>query len=276
MKYPRKSARAIALSVKPVATGVLVCGLFAASLGIVVLGKGRSTVVEEARSTIAEALSPVVQALASPVNALQGAAGWVHDMGVLHAENERLHVDNTRLLRWQSVATELASENERLKSLLKFAPSLRSTYISARIAVDAGNAYSRSVVIGAGAAQGVVDDSAVVDEAGLVGRVVHVGKKTSRVLLLTDMNSRIPVIAQHAREHAIASGNGGDALTLMYLPENSKIAVGETMVTAGDGNVLPAGLPVGVVTRVENGAVTVKSFADWSRLEYVSVIDPAD
>jgi rod shape-determining protein MreC len=114
---------------------------------------------------------------------------------------------------------------------------------------------------------------AVVNDAGLAGRVVDVAKKTARVLLLTDINSRIPVISEASRERAIAGGNNSDTLTLIYLPENSKLKVGEKIITSGDGRVLPPGLPVGVVTKIEKGIATVKPFVDNYRLEYVSVID---
>lgn len=273
LKHTRKSARVIALSIKPVASGVVVLALVVVSLTIMVLGRNHNGILEDARIAVTDTLAPVVQTLASPMESLSAAGTWVRDMAMLHETNIALKTDNARLMRWQAAATELASENERLRSLLKFAPAAHSSYITARVAVDGGNLYSHSVVIGAGLMQGVEQDSAVVSEHGLIGRVISTGQKTSRVLLLTDINSRIPVIAQSSRERSIAGGTGEDTLSLMYLPATSKIKVGEKIVTSGDGAVLPPGLPVGVVTKIEKGVATIQAFADWKRLEYVSVVD---
>jgi rod shape-determining protein MreC len=107
----------------------------------------------------------------------------------------------------------------------------------------------------------------------MVGHVIDIGKKTTRVLLLTDINSRIPVMAETSREHGMAAGANSDTLSLLYLPENSKLQVGEKIVTSGDGALIPPGLPIGVVSKIEKGAVTIQPFADWYRLEYVSVIN---
>lgn len=273
MKYPRKSARAVALNLKPVAAGAFVFALFGSSLGLVLYSKNHPAAMEDMRMAIANTAAPVVQALAKPADAVRDAGAWVRDMFTLHEENQRLKAENDRLLRWQSVAMELATENDHLKSMAHFPAEPHPSYITARVASDGVNTYSHSIIISTGSQQGVVGDSAVVNEHGLVGRITEVGKKTSRVLLLTDINSRIPVVAQSSREHAIASGNGSDGLSLMYLPENSKIKQGELVVTSGDGGVLPYGLPVGVITKAEKGSATLQTFADWNRLEFVSVVD---
>lgn len=273
MKHNRKSARAIAITVKPVASWVMVLVLCLLSVGIMFLNRSHNPIIEDARMAVTDTLAPVVQTLASPMESFNNLGAWVHDMAVLREENLKLRSDNARLLRWQSAATELASENDRLRTLLKFAPDAHASYITARVAVDGGSVYSHSVVINAGLLEGVEQDAAVVGENGLVGRIIGVGQKTARVLLLTDINSRIPVIAQTSRERAIAGGTGDDTLSLMYLPATSRIKVGEKIITSGDGAVLPPGLPVGVVTKVEKGMATIQTFIDWKSLEYVSVVD---
>ncbi len=273
MKRSRSSAFALAIHLKPVLarTGVVI--LLSLSLGFIVMSHMHSAVMEKTRNAISDTVTPVIEVLAKPADAVSSVGRWIGDMASLREDNIRLKGDNARLQQWQAVATELSSENEKLRSLLKFAPASKSAYTSARVAVDTASPYSRSVIITSGADQGVQQDLAVVNDAGLVGRVVNVARKTARVLLLTDMNSRIPVISEDSRERAIAGGNNSDALSLIYLPENSKLQVGEKIITSGDGGVLPPGLPVGVVTKIEKGVATVKPFVDNYRLEYVSVID---
>lgn len=273
MKRSRTSSHALALSLKPLFARAGIVLLLSASLGLIVMGRTHSTLPENVRSTISDSVIPVINVLAKPVDAITNVGHWVSDIMVVRQENIKLKSDNARLQQWQSVATELASENDKLRALLRFAPASHEAYTSARVAADSESPYSRSVIITSGSNQGVQEDLAVVNDAGLVGRIVDVGKKTSRVLLLTDINSRIPIISEESRERAIAGGNNGDTMTLLYGPEDSKLKVGEKIVTSGDGGMLAPGLPVGVVTKIEKGVATVKPFVDGYHLEYVSVVD---
>ncbi len=252
---------------------VVAAVLLLVSLAMLVIGKTYEDGMGHARMALVDVVAPVVSVIAAPVDAVTAAGKWMNDMLLLHEENATLRSENARLRHWRVTAAELESENTILRTLLRFAPAGKSAYTSARIVADTGSPYARSAIITSGADQGVQEDLAVINENGLVGRVLEVGKRTARVLLLTDTNSRIPVVAERSRERAIASGGDGDKLSLLYLPENSRIAEGETVVTSGDGGVLPPGLPVGVVIRAEKGTATVRPFVDWYHLEYVSVID---
>jgi rod shape-determining protein MreC len=273
LKRSRPSARALAITLRPLLTGAGVILLIAASLSLIVMSRTQTGFPRNLRAAISDTVVPVVSVLARPVDAFSAAGHWLSDMMTLREDNVRLKSDNARLQQWQAVATDLSFENEKLRALLKFAPPTRQAYTSARVATDTGSPYSRSVIITSGANLGVQEDLAVINEAGLVGRVADVSSKTARVLLLTDINSRIPVISEDSRERAIAGGNNSELLSLIYLPENSKLKVGEKIITSGDGGVLPPGLPVGVVTKIEKGAATVKPFVDGYRLDYVSVVD---
>lgn len=273
MKRTPKSSVAVAVQLKPLVGRLSLFLLTAGALALIIFGKTHDTLTRNLRMAIADTVAPVVGMLAKPLDTVEGFTSWVHEMATLHSENQRLLQDNQRLQQWQTVATELGVENDKLRSLLRFAPTGDTSFTTAHIAVDMGSPYSRSALITSGILQGVRDNMAVISDAGLVGRIQEAGRQTSRVLLLTDMNSRIPVMAEHSRERAIAGGTGGDGLTLMYLPENSKVRVGEKIVTSGDGRVLPAGLPVGIVTRIEKGVPVVQPFADYYHLEYVSVVD---
>lgn len=263
----------LALNYKPWLASAAVAVLLAASLGLIMGSKNQNTVVNSLRMKMVDAIVPVVDVLAKPVDAFKSAEAWVQDMIVVHEENKTLKAENARLKQLYSSAVQLKNENERLRALLKFAPVGNQAYTSAQVAVDSDSPYSHSILITSGSENGVREDSAVINDKGIIGRIVEVGKNTARVLLLTDINSRIPVMAEGSREHSIAAGGSGDELTLLYLPENSKLQVGEKIVTSGDGALMPPGLPVGVVTKIEKNAVTVKPFADWYRLEYVSVIN---
>ena len=113
---------------------------------------------------------------------------------------------------------------------------------------------------------------AVVMNGGLVGRVIETGKSSSRILLLTDINSKIPVISIDSRERSILAGNNTENPKLLYMPKESKIVDGEVIITSGDGDMLPPGLMVGKATKLADGSYEVLPFVSWHNIEYVSIL----
>src|SRR5262249_35806974 len=120
---------------------------------------------------------------------------------------------------------------------------------------------------------GVRKNQAVTTGEGLIGRVSEVGERAARVLLITDINSNIPVFIERTRERAIAHGDSSNSLVLKYLPGDLTATVGDRIVTSGHGGVFPPGLPVGVITSVQGGVVTVQPYVDWDQIEYVRLVD---
>lgn len=272
MRFSNSQTRVLSIARLPLSR-LAVGFLLIFALALLVVSKTNNNATRKFSTIVAETISPVISLLAKPVEAISATNNYIHEMMNLRENNRLLQSENARLKQSQIAALELKNENDKLRALLKFAPVGKSAYTSARVITDSSNAYSRSVLITAGEEQKIAEDSPVINESGLVGRVIDVGKKTARVLLLSDVNSRIPVVSEKSREHSIASGTNGDALSLLYTPETSNLKVGEKIVTSGDGGVLPPGLPVGIVTKIEKTGVTVKPFVDWYRLEFVSIVD---
>ena len=130
-----------------------------------------------------------------------------------------------------------------------------------------------TVLVNAGADQGVVKGMAAVNERGLVGRVIEVGRRSARVLLLTDFNSRVPVMVEPSRDQAILAGDNSREPGLIFLPLHPRMAVGQRVVTSGRGGVLPPGLAVGVISAIDEDKVAVAPVVDWDRLEYVRLLE---
>ena len=108
---------------------------------------------------------------------------------------------------------------------------------------------------------------------GLVGRVAELGDHAARILLLTDLNSRVPVVIEETRERAILSGDNTERPALAYLPPDARVSSGQRVVTSGSGGVLPAGLPIGTVTVGRDGVPRVQPLVAWNKLEFVRVVD---
>ncbi len=247
--------------------------LVLASFALMLLGKADTVVVERLRVLIDDGISPVLQVLSRPASAVASVVNAVHDLAALRAENVRLAEENARLMHWQTVARELDNENKALRGQLNYAPDPDSAFISARVIGDTGGAFVHSMLISAGGREGVRKGQAVIAGEALVGRVAEVGDRSARILLLTDINSHIPVVIEGTRAKAILSGDNSDRPRLTYLSPNSNAAVGNRIVTSGHGGAFPPGMPVGVIASIQDGIVRVEPFVHRYQLEYVTVVD---
>jgi rod shape-determining protein MreC len=243
------------------------------SVAVIVLGKANPALVERARTATADFVSPLLSVLAQPVSAVTDAVDRVRQAVLLYQENDRLRAENATLLQWQQAAQRLETENDALRGLTNYNPEPTSWSISGQVIGTAGGAYSRNLLINRGGADGVAKGQAVTSGNGLVGRIAEIGGRASRVLLLTDINSRIPVSLDSTHERAILAGDNTDRPLLVYLPPHAKPQIGEKIVTSGDGGVFPPGLPVGVIGSVDGTTVRIEPATDLSRVEYLRIID---
>ncbi len=247
--------------------------LIAASFGLMLLGKADALLAERARTALADVLAPIYASLAEPLADFRAAVADASDLWELRGENTRLREENERLLRWQSVALALDAENQRLKANLRWIPDPAPSYVTARVVADAGGVYAKAVLLSVGPNHGIRRGEIALDERGLVGRVTEVGTRTARVLLITDLNSRIPVILETSRAHAILVGTNGARPRLLYWPEGSPPQEGERVVTSAEAGAFPANLPVGTVRLSAAGVPEVAPAALLDRLEVVRIFD---
>ena len=252
--------------------------LVLAAASMIILNRAGPAFLESFRTAVADTLEPVLDALSRPAAAIGGIGDSIKELAGLREENQRLKKRVAELEGWRSKAARLEAQNTAFRAMLNFVPDAPSRYVSARIVADSSSAFVRSVLINAGRAHGVRKGQAALASAGLVGRVADLGERSARVLLLTDFNSRIPVIVESTRERAVLAGNNTAEPKLLYLPATAEIRVGSRIVTSGHGGVFPPGLPVGVVssvTRAKDGAVRgvrVRAFVKWNRLENIRII----
>jgi rod shape-determining protein MreC len=245
----------------------------AAAFGLMLLGKADALLAERARMMVADALSPIYGVLAEPLaNAREGIDNTERLFAVF-ADNARLREENERLRKWQGVALALDAENAMLKANLRWIPDPPASYLTARVVADAGGVYARAVLISLGPNHGVSKGQIALDDRGLVGRVTEVGSRSARVLLLTDMNSRIPVILEQSRARAMLIGTNGPRPRLLHWPAGVRPAEGEHIITSAEANAFPAGLPVGTVHYTASNVPEVEPAGRLDRLEVVRLFD---
>lgn len=273
MNRPAGSFEKIATPIKAWAQRFAVLLLIGCSFGLMLLGKADVVMVERARTTVSDAIAPVLDAASKPVSTVAELLREGKELAALRAENAALRKENARLEHWRTVAHRLEAENEALAKLLNMGPKPDTRYVTGRVVADSGGAFARSVLINAGEARSVAKGQAAVTGDGLAGRVAEVGRHSARVLLITDINSRIPVVIQSTRRRAILAGDNSDRPQLRYLPDDTAVSRGQRVVTSGHGGVFPPGLPVGRIVKVGKQNIRVQPYVDWNRLEYLRVVD---
>jgi len=247
--------------------------LILVSAAIIVLGKADRMLFDSLRTATADSLAPALETLSRPIGAVDGVVDRIRGFIGTYEENRRLTRENERLLRWQQTALDLATENRKLRGLVKAVPQQAVSYVTAEVIANSGGAYVRTVMVDAGSDQRVARGEAAITGEGLVGRLTEVGTRAARVLLITDLNSRIPVVIDGAHANAVLAGDNSERPRLIYLSPSDAAKVGDRVVTSGDGGVFPPGLPVGVVASIEGGVPRVEPFVELSQLSYVMIVD---
>ncbi len=188
------------------------------------------------------------------------------------SENRRLKAELKTMRQWQDAALALRDTNERYRALLDLKTDPPISMASARIVTDSRGPFANSRLANAGAEKGIKAGNPVMSENGLVGRVIGVTEGVSRVLLLTDVASRTPVMVDRTNARAILTGDGGPNPRLEYLRGQSPVKSGDRVLTSGDGGVFPRGLPVGVAVQGLDGRWRVVLASDRAPVDYVRIL----
>jgi len=240
---------------------------------VIVLGKADQLLFDSLRTAVSDTVAPVLDAIARPLNAFGEVVDHARMAVTTYQTNVRLEAENQRLLQWQQAALNLAADNKQLRGLLKAVPETALSFVTARVVANSGGAFVRMILINAGSEDHVSRGQAVLTGEGLVGRLTEVGDRAARVLLITDLNSRIPVTIERSHVAAVLAGDNSERPRLLYLPAGDGAKVGDRIVTSGEGGVFPPGLPVGIVSATDGGGPRVEPYVELSQLGYVLVAD---
>lgn len=275
--HMQHQSHALSLNLRPwlKMLGVIVLLLLAVTLMLLSTHQPENT--DGLRGGINDTLSPVMSLFSKPAEAAEqvgsGIGGYIDAVD----ENKRLRESNDRLLQWESVARQLMAENEQLLAQLKLENALpRFHHIHARIISQPNKPLAHFSLINKGRRDGIETGYAALVPEGVIGRIWNVHEHSARLLLLSDARSRIPVMSETRGARAMLSGRGQQTPILAYTGHKGGFFVGERLVTSGDGDTLPAGLPVGTIAAISEGLVTVTPYADMASLKLLSVAAPKE
>jgi rod shape-determining protein MreC len=238
---------------------------------LLVLSRIGHNAVIDLRDEFVDLSAPLLEAAAAPAIMGRHALARVRSYVGMVEEIDRLKAENDQLKQWEWRAKLLESNVAHLRSLLNAVDEPALHYVTGSVIADARGPFLRSALINLGRDDGVRVGYAVINGDGLIGRTVDAGTSVARVLLLSDLNSRIPVLVGPGGVRALVSGDNSALLKLEFMPDGASIYAGDEVYTSGSDGVLPRGLRVGVVSG-SSGSFKVRPHAELNALDVVSVL----
>ncbi len=253
---------------------VVVVGLVAA--GVLVLSDRRTVSTTENYSAVRAgfdtAAAPVGGVLSAPVRWFRGVGDGIGGYFFAVSENRRLKKQVTELQDWRNDAIALKNINARYETMLGIRTEPAIPMATARAISDSRGAFINARLIDAGASKGVRIGNPVINEHGLVGRVVGVTADASRMVLVNDVASRIPVLIDRTDARALMTGDGSGNPRLEFVRGVGSVQAGDRILSSGDGGGLPRGMPIGVAAKGVDGSWRVKLYSDKGAIDFVRVL----
>jgi rod shape-determining protein MreC len=247
-----------------------------AAIGCVLLlisdARAQTSPYQPVRAGVEAVAGPVGGVFAAPVRWFGHASDYVGGYFLAVSENRRLRRELAELQPWRDQAIALKNVNARYEAMLGIRPEPPVAMQTARSILDARGPFSKARLIDAGSVQGVKVGNPVINEHGLVGRIVGVSPGISRMLLVTDVASQIPVLVDRTDARAILKGDGSPNPRLEFMRGMGSVQVGDRILSSGDGGGFPRGVPIGVAARGIDGSWRVKLFSDRGAIDFVRVM----
>ena len=228
--------------------------------------------MERLRAAITDSVVPNMEWAMAPVTGAARMADNFQSYTRLYEQNQELRRELQQMRAFREAAIQLEQENARLRDLARVQLDPELTYVTGVVLADSGSPFRRSLLLNVGARDGILNGWATMDGLGVVGRISGVADSTSRVVLLTDANSRIPVTIQPSGQQALLTGDNSQAPILEFIEDPEDVSPGDRVVTSGDGGVFPPDLLVGQVAVTRDGRIRARLAADYGRLNFLRVL----
>ncbi len=231
----------------------------------------RSAPFASFRAGFTDVSAPLLDIVAQPLRAIKNIGPYWRRQGELVQENARLRQQLIEARYWEDLAYRQRDRIEVYEDALDVESAAIEDRIGAWTVADPRGPFVRARLIGRGSEAGIRDGYPVINLYGLVGRVYETGRRSARVLLLTDLNSRVPVMADRSNARAILVGDNSEFPRLDYVGRAPDIQPGDRIVSSGDDGILPRGLPVGEAVATRDGGWRVRLYSDQAPVDFVWV-----
>jgi rod shape-determining protein MreC len=253
------------------ATGIAAVCVLIGALFLFLLPRDDPRVMQ-LRQTAFDIFLPAIDALGRPFIALRNTGTQVSQLSGLREENHRLLAENEALRLKINEMTQAQFLMQQYRALLDLPPEPDIELFPVRVVADLSSPFVKTLVTKGGKSAGIEPGLAVIGTNGLIGRVISSGLQSARILLLTDFNSNIPVVALASNVQAILSGRNNDMPELQFVPRKATLKDGDLLVTSGRGGRIPIGLPVGILRLGVGEPPKVELLDDVQGLIHVRVV----
>jgi len=247
--------------------------VIALAVVLVLLGKAQIGLFDRARAHATDLMAPLLEKVRAPVAGFDRWIGSIGEIFSVYEQNLKLKEENARLRQWRNVAIVLQGRVGRYQALLHAVPDPQMNRVLARVIGRASRPFLQTMILDAGRGNKVLPGQAVMDARGMIGRIYLTGQRTSWVILLTDLNSRIPVTIAPRNVQAMMTGDNTANPVLNLMSHTVTVHAGDQVTSSGDGGLLPAGLPVGTVMPDGAGGWRVALLADAASSQDVEILN---
>ena len=251
----------------------LISVLFILTFLLILFSKTDYIIMNEIKSLSTGVLTHTSKFITSPVNVTTQAIKKINEIRFLQQENLKLKEEVIRLKKWQTLAIKNTRENKVFKRLLNSTSNEVEIIKTASVINQTTNLYVNTVTINAGLVHKVKEDLAVINEKGLVGKTVTSSNQKSKVLLINDQTSSVPVKNLSDKSYSIVRGTAnGKYLVSAFIKDETLPKVGDLLVTSGNAKIFPRDILVGKVILVQEDYYLALTYVDFNNLDYVQVI----
>lgn len=247
--------------------------VIALAVVLVLIGKAQTGLFDQARVKFTDWVAPVLSKARAPIDGFDRWMGSIGDIFSVYEQNLKLKDENARLRQWRNVAVVLQGRVTRYQSLLHAVPDPKLNGVLARVIGRASKPFLQTMILDGGHESHVLPGQAVMDARGMIGRIYLAGDHTSWVILLTDINSRVPVTIAPGNVQAIMAGDNTGMPKLEMVARQVTLHAGDQVVSSGDGGLLPPGLSIGTLVADGQGGWRVALLADPASSQDVEVLN---
>ena len=240
---------------------------------LIFVGKPDNVILSRTSGIVADFMSPFIKIISYPIYIVGTFINDVKNFRYVDERNKELKTEVSKLKEQLNYFKQIEVENQQLRKLNNFTTNGVNFLLSTRVLGASGSGFTHSFLVDAGAKDGVKKYQGVIVDGYLVGQINSVGHNYSRMILVSDASSKIPVQVERTKTRAFLVGDNTDYPQLVHFENQEPVQIGDVVVTSGMGGNLPSGLPIGIIGSIsEDDGIIVQPFVNKSNIDYIKVI----
>lgn len=242
------------------------------AFGLMILSKADNAHLNKTEDMVSRILNPIIRVIQLPADGIYFVCEKIRDVVRVYADNKVLKNDAAQVDYLKNKMQALKIENELLSQMLSYTPPPDAEFVTAKVIATEGDGFSHSLIAYVLQEKKIQKGQVVLYKEAVIGRVDSVHGAYVRVMLISDINSKIPIIVERSREKGILSGNNTSVLNLVLTSPAADIKKGDKIVTSGVGGIFPSNLPIGFVFNVSQESILIEPIYSIEKIEYVKIV----